>query len=378
MWATFATALVIAIGYGVISASGAAHGKAASRATTTGFGADGRSLGATGGSATAVRPAVTTYPDGSVRSVYRLPDGEVITSTTPPRGFDPLHASNAQLKRYGFPLRPGSDGSQSDLADWRAAMTAYRSDSPPSGPLKAVPGSGSRVGSAASFATEYSNWGGYIVGKTGTQSNTYVAVTNDFTVPSTSNTCMGSNLVGMWTGLGGTSSNPDNLVQQGIECGDSAVGSGSAFRPFTEFANTANPVALCGQTSWTFPAGHLLYEQMSYEASNKIANFYIEDETSGVAHGCSAAPPSGWSYDDNTAEWIGEAPSGTAVHFSNVNFTNAQAELDSNGSWVTFGSQGTITKTIAGASSSTYCISPGSIGSDKDSFTDSWHQATCY
>jgi hypothetical protein len=117
---------------------------------------------------------------------------------------------------------------------------------------------------------------------------------------------------------------------------------------------------------------------MSYQASNKIAYFYIEDETTGTIHSCSATPPTGWSYDDNTAEWIGEAPGGTAVHFSNVNYTHAQTELDSSGAWVTFGSQGNVTKSVAGASSSTYCITPGNIGSDKESFTDSWHQATCF
>lgn len=116
---------------------------------------------------------------------------------------------------------------------------------------------------------------------------------------------------------------------------------------------------------------------MSYEVSNKIANFYVEDETTGTTHSCSIAPPSGWSYDDNTAEWISEAPAHSAVDFGKVNFTNTQAELDSTGSWVTLGSQGTITKTISGASASTYCMSPGSVGSNEDSFTISYHQAAC-
>jgi hypothetical protein len=361
---------------GAAGARGETHSTTGTRVKATEFGTDTTRPVIASGSIVTIRPVITHLPNGNVKTVYRLPDGEVITSTAPPPGFNPLHASNARLVEYGFPLPPTSP---SGLAHWKAAMGAYKSDTPPTGPLQFVSGASSRIGSAAApFATEYTNWGGYIVGKTDTQSNTYVAVTNDFTVPSNSNTCSGSNLVGFWIGLGGTSSATNNLVQQGIECGDSTVGSGSSYRPFTEFADTANPVALCGQSSWTFAAGHVLYEQMSYEASNKKANFYIEDETTGITHGCSATPPSGWSYDDNTAEWIGEAPSGTAVHFSNVNFTNSQAELDSTSSWVTLGSQSPLTKTIAGSSSSTYCIAPGSIGSNKETFTDSWHQATCY
>jgi hypothetical protein len=323
----------------------------------------------------AVQPVTGRLADGSVQTTYRLPEGEVITSTTPPAGFNPLRASNTQLTRYGFPLRPSGPAA---LSGWLTAMRAYRSDSPPAGALYVA----SRASTAAqkrlmlSTTTSYVNWAGYVVGDESGQSNTYVAVTANFTVPSNSNTCTGSNIAAMWIGLGGTHSTTD-LVQQGIVCGDSDVGSGSAYRPFTEFANSAAPVALCGQTSWTVAAGHVIYEQMSFEASSKIANFYFEDETSGTIHSCSSSPPAGWSYDDNTAEWISEAPTGTAVHFSAVNFTSSEAELDSTGSWVTISSQGTIHKDISGVNSSTYCIAPGGIGSDGESFTDSWHAAAC-
>ena len=184
-------------------------------------------------------------------------------------------------------------------------------------------------------------------------------------------------MAGFWIGLGGWSSRTNDLVQQGIACGDPDLGSGSSYRPFTEFANTALPVDFCGYSSWTLPAGHVIYQNMSFQTSSNRAYFYLQDETSGVAHSCSATPPSGWSYNGNVAEWIAEAPTGTAINFHSVRFTDANAELYSNSSWVTLGSQ-PITKTIAGSSSSTYCIAPGSIGSDSASFTDTWHQATCY
>jgi hypothetical protein len=323
----------------------------------------------------AVRPSAVHLSDGSTRTTYSLPDGEVINSVTPPSGFSPLHATDAQLKEYDFPLPPSSpDG----LSAWRTAMLAYRSDTAPTGTLQfAVKGNASvekRV--MLSTTTSYSNWGGYEVGDESVQSNTYVAVTTNFSVPTNSNTCTGSNIGAFWIGLGGTHT-ANSLVQQGIVCADPAVGSGSAYRPFTEFADTANPVALCGESSWTLPAGHVIYQQMSYEASNKIANFYLEDETSGTTHSCSKSPPSGWSYDDNTAEWIGEATTGTAVHFSAVHFTSSEAELGSSGSWVTISSQGTIWKDIAGKNGTTYCISPGSI-SGGTAFTDTWHEAACY
>src|SRR2546428_5394486 len=108
----------------------------------------------------------------------------------------------------------------------------------------------------------------------------------------------------------------------------------SAYRPFTEFANGQNPIAFCGYTTWTLPAGQEIYQNMSFQTSNNTAFFYIEDETSGVVHSCSRTPYSGWHWDQNTAEWEIEAPTGTAVNFHSVSWSDVMTELYSNGAWV--------------------------------------------
>ena len=170
----------------------------------------------------------------------------------------------------------------------------------------------------------------------------------------------------------------NDLVQQGVECGSSAVGSGSAYRPFTEFANTAPPVAFCGYSSWTLAPGDVIYQNMSFQTSQNKAFFYLEDQTSGVAHSCSRTPPAGWSLDLNTAGRIAEAPAGVSINFGSARFSNARTELSSNSTWVTPASQ-TETKTIQGDSSTYYCIAPGAISSAGDAFTDSWHSpGDCY
>lgn len=370
-----ATAPLVILGFsgGVAGPAIAAGDSGAHHISVYDFNAVGYRESVTDGFTTTIEPVVTGRPDGSIVTTYKLPDGELLTSTTPPPGFDPLTAPDTLLAEYGFPARP-SDAR--DLQEWTSAMAAYKSDGPPTWALQVVSDTAPAAMSApALYTTLYGNWGGYIAGTLYTQSNTYVAAKTAFTVPSNAGTCSGSNTVGLWIGLGGTYSNGDNLDQQGIECGNPDVGSGSAYRPFTEFANTANPVAFCGYSSWTLPAGDFIYQNMSFQTSSNTAYFYLEDETSGIAHSCSASPPSGWSYDGNTAEWIAEAPTGTAIDFHSVGFTDANAELDSNSTWVTLGSQ-TVTKVIDGSSSS-YCIAPGSIGSDQQSFTDTWYQSTC-
>jgi hypothetical protein len=321
-----------------------------------------------------VEPEITVLPDGSTETVYELPDGEVITSITPPSGFNPLTADDSLLTKYGFPLRPSDPD---DLRAWNAAMSAYKFSVPATDAIQVA----SDTASALAIPTRYGQWGGYTAGTWSTQSRTYVAVKGNFTVPSNVGTCSDTNSVAFWIGLGGTGGDypGDNLVQQGIECGNTHVGTGSAYRPFTQFASTANAHALCSQTDWTLPAGHVIYQNMSFQTSQNKAFFYLEDQTSGRAQSCSGVPPSGWHWDLNTAEWIGEARTGVAINFGSIRFTNARAQLYSNSNWVTLGSQ-PVTKTIQGDPSPlTYCISPGSISSTGAAFTDYWHSpGDCY
>lgn len=202
-----------------------------------------------------------------------------------------------------------------------------------------------------------------------------------FHVPTNVGTCGNSNHVAFWIGLGGTGGDhpADNLVQQGIECGNADLGSGSSYRPWTEFAATALPKNFCGYSSWTLAAGDKIYQNMSFQTSQNKAFFYLEDQTTGVAHSCSSTPPAGWHWNLNSAEWVGEAPTGTAVDFDKITFTNAKAQLYSDSSWVSLGSQ-SETRVIDGAGligGAIYqCIVPGAISSGTV-FTDTWTSSRC-
>ena len=323
-----------------------------------------------------ITPRIATSSDGSVQTIYAFPDGEVITVTTPPRGFDPLDATTADLARFGFPLPPTD---ATDLVEWTDAMADFRSDEPPTESLRFVPGDDS----STRYATcpLYCAWGGYTAGTWDTQTHKYVAVKGVLHVPTNAGACGDSNGVAFWIGMGGTGGDDplDNLVQQGIECGNSDLGAGSAYRPWTEFATTALPKNFCGFSSWTLAAGDKIYQNMSFQTSQNKAFFYLEDQTTGVAHSCSHTPPTGWHWNLNTAEWVGEAPGGASVDFDHVNFTNAKAQLYSDSSWVSLGSQ-SETRVVDGAGTIGghlyQCIVPGSISSGTD-FTDSWVATQC-
>lgn len=317
-----------------------------------------------------VAPQRTLLDGGGMNSTYVLPDGSVLATVTPPEGFDPLLASDAQLAALNFPARPDQPG---DLAAWQDVMSTFGSDEPPTGSLTVAASGPTTFLTTTRYGTP---WAGYTVGGWNTQSNTYVAVKTVFTVPSNPQTCSSAYALGFWIGLGGTQTSGSNaghdLVQQGIECGVNTIGTGSTYRAFTEFANDTLPIAFCGYAGWTMTSGRVVYQNMSFQRSTNTAYFYLQDETTGVAHSCSRTPPSSWHYNLSTADWIAEAPTGGSPDFGAITFTDARAELGASSTWVTLGSQGNISRTYDGVSASSYCIGPSAIGADDASFTDSY------
>jgi hypothetical protein len=322
-------------------------------------------------SVVSVQPEVVQLQNGGSDTTYLLPDGSVMTVFTPPQGFSPLTADNATLTALGFPERPAEG---QGLTEWTTAMSAYRSDPPPTGSLSFT----TDTSPSPLVSGQPSNWAGYIAGTTGIHSHAYVADKGVFAVPSDLSSCQTTDPTSFWIGLGGTYSN-NTLVQQGVECGDTTdLGTpASAWKAFLEFANTETPKFFCGY-NWTLAGGDVVYQNMSFQTSSNTAYFYLEDETSGITHSCAKTPPPGWSWDLNSAEWVGEgaSPQFEAIDFGQVAFSDAMVQLDSNSTWVTLGSQ-IHTETYDGLNSNFYCIAPGAIGSNQDSFTDYWHQLEC-
>lgn len=92
----------------------------------------------------------------------------VTTTIAPPKGFDPLTASDQDLEYYGFPPRPNDVAAPKAFATWKRAMTASKTRIMPvlevtrnvAGPAKMQAGAVPPGGSAGGATSP--NWAGFV------------------------------------------------------------------------------------------------------------------------------------------------------------------------------------------------------------------------
>src|ERR1700683_41722 len=124
--------------------------------------------------------------DGSRTYVYQVA-GHAVTSVMPPRGFDALKASNAELRRYGLPTR-----SMIGAGKWRQLMSHLSIPAPR--PFLLSYANGPRF----TFSC-HTCWAGYQADK---HSDYYEAL-GSFNEPSVhKSSCPSPQLEGVWVGLG--------------------------------------------------------------------------------------------------------------------------------------------------------------------------------
>ncbi len=256
-------------------------------------------------------------------------------------------------------------------------MNAYVNGGAPSSEVS-YPASSPGISPPTTSSTASFNWSGYNAGTYEPNTPTYVAIDGESVAPVLGNdsSCYTNGVltgVSIWVGLGGTNTQSPGLVQQGIvDCGFG----NPAWYPFTQFPEQqAASNYFCGYSTWTIPQGDVVLDEMSFVQSSDLAYFYLENVTTGVGHGCSDSPPSGWSFDGSTAEWITEQiwSSGTSeglAKYNSFSFHDDYAELDSNGDFVSLGSQSNNEYYTGCPTSITQ--EPGAINSDQTDFSQYW------
>ena len=191
----------------------------------------------------------STASDGTRHRQYSKQDGEQITITGPPSGFNPSKASDADLAKWLWPARP-SDPAARDA--WNKQWNhTYSSPDP------------TMCSSETSAAhTTSRNWAGF-------QSTiqTFTDVQGEATIPSTYNDCPHPSDLSSWAGLGGATG--DNLAQAGW---DSSINSFGVYYAFYEEYPYQNEVPL---TNYQAVTGDFVYFHVTH--GNGVENFHIVD-----------------------------------------------------------------------------------------------------
>lgn len=329
---------------------------------------------------------VSVLPGGGELYTYNFPNGEVESVPVAPVGFNPLTATPAQLSMYGFPQPPSTSAG---LATWTAAMAAYQTE--PAPPLVMDVPTSSIVSPTAMAAPYYSDeWSGYWAGTPGGGTK-YVGVSTVFNAPDVVSPANGSctdsasnpTSMATWVGLGGQSS---DLVQEGIAwCNSVLDPNGVAeWQPFTEWVPGPNPVVACNYpSSTTVSFDNTMYLNLGYETSSNQAEFFIEDESTGVTETCASGPPSGYgfAFDGNTADFVNEAVGQNVddlPKYDAFQFGSDEGVLAAGGSAVYLGNMSGIRDAYTGCAAS-YSQYAGGIHSDEYDFDQYWtgYNYTC-
>ncbi len=268
----------------------------------------------------------------------------------PPAGFNPLHATPAQLNFYGFPAKPTDPAA---LKTWTTAMEHAKTYVAPEQTVSNI---------AAHVA--YSNiWAGYVVPSSGVYD-----VQSAWVQPSYNEGLdLNPSDPSFWVGMGGW--NTENLVQAGADSGANNAGGSTQYEFWVE-DYSSNPAT--NGTVWEAKpivyAGDSLYVDVTYEGSTSSA--YLENETTGQYTPVSFNTP---NYDGSTADFINEAVGGTYTDWSSWNSTtfsgaNFTSNNDGGGVITNFPSTKVI-MTNNGTSSGTLESQPSALNSSTYGFT---------
>lgn len=270
-----------------------------------------------------------------------------ITWYKPPKGFNPLTATIAELQKYHIPLPPGSDKSSVAYQTWEnifkhAVHFNIPSSVTPLSPdlfIKSTNSSG-----PINTIQQGPSWSG-LVQSVPFASSIMEGVEGQWTMPWAGDP-QGDEPAysSTWVGLGGTAG--DLLVQCGT---DSAIetGGGGAYGMWTMSVNPSTHQVQGGSitsTSWQPKPGDQIFSKVTWTpgslSGSGTANFLILDITQDQTYVGSMSVAYGGSIDPVTADWITERPVGRNSNgtytlpylagFGTLQWTECQDSLNQN------------------------------------------------
>lgn len=237
-------------------------------------------------------PQITEIEGGGRKYSYALPgpSDEYMTTNEPPKGFDPLKASDEELQTWGFPPRPAN---ASGREEWRELVGSY--EKPFVGP-----GCESQATTHPTQGTQHNElWSGYEVENPG-QTNVWRAIIGTFYQPYDHGSCSFNAAETSWVGIGGQFS--PRFIQTGTE-----VNIYGLIHPWIEIWSGYESHFAYGIPNFPIQAQAYIRLYAGYNPALQIAYFYITNDSTGQTI------LNEWHigtqyYDGSSAEWVDEAP----------------------------------------------------------------------
>jgi Peptidase A4 family len=236
----------------------------------------------------------------------------------PPAGFNPLTASDLELEQWGFPPRPNSSNVKA-YAHWKRAAGATHVvpqlifTNIYNGPAKNVR---TITTTSTNTAANSDNWSGTVITQpNGTFSADLSDVQGEWTVPAVlpapGRSCSSATYASsQWVGFDGWISS--DVLQAGtqVNCGTSAF----FWYEWYPFAET--------QISLGVVAGDSVSSDVWYTTTSPYGHAQLENFITGQIADVAFNPPSGTTYEGNSAEWVMERPTvnGALADLPNFNF----------------------------------------------------------
>ncbi len=184
---------------------------------------------------------------------YRLPSGLVEEIPVPPKGFDPLTASAAQLTEYGYPAKPQN---LEQLAIWTVQAPKLRGATPP--PFL--------VQGRTQHTVDYSqNYAGYEIDGS---ANEFNEVTTNYIEPTIYASCSNSS-VATWAGIYSYST-PSVLGQDGTEWDSFSNENGMQRYMWSEVINNKNKDLMNTDYQDTVNPGDTIVADVDWSASSHM------------------------------------------------------------------------------------------------------------
>lgn len=251
-----------------------------------------------------------TLPAAIVSTDQSVAQG-MLTYPQPPPGLDPLAASDAELKLYGFPPRPDALSAPHAYANWRELVSVPRTANPQltqtsiySGPARNV--STGRTLSSGIVLNTSENWSGYAVVGRDTFASNRSFVFQQWVVPvaqTAFGVCNGIPVYSVqWDGFDGWSTN--DVLQAGSLA--EAFCSGSAKSSFYSSWIEWYPNPLIMVSAPAAQPGDLMGAVVWYTTASPHGHACLINYTLNQSQTYAFNPPPGTNFVGESAEWIEE------------------------------------------------------------------------